>query len=555
MIEKILKFLDRFQWLFRMMKVDYPVFRAILWAKITSDNRRPHMNFNVKKEKGKEQSGTLVKSMGMNLFMGFMIGLSIFVVKSFFLANVFIFAAVMTLACMALISDFTSVLTDTTDNAVLLPRPVDGRTLLMSRITHIVIFLFLVVMSLALPTLIFGLFKYGVAYSLLLVPVLFFATLLVVFTTNVIFMGLLKLMSGEKFRDYINYIQVATMAIFTVGIHMMPRLLEDGLAKLKIPLDWWTCYFPPAWFAGSMEGILQGQWSIVHVVLAVQTVGVPLLGIFAVVRFLGPGFNRKLARIDSSEPGKKKKRFRFDAPVFFSRLLTRSAVERVGFEMTWKLVSYDRKFKLNVYPSLAMMLFALYLLLKPGKAATWLEAFSALPRTGKYVAMIYFSLLLIFAAITCVAYSDKFKAAWIYRALPIERPGELLSGAFKSLAIKMSAPFMVVSVIVVSVWGWAVVDDIVFGYLAVHVSCVIALSMMNRYLPFSIKNTSTGTNMVQGMLVMIVMGGLMMVGLLHYFLLTKAAWAVTMGNVVLALLLVMLLKTYRRTEWAKIKME
>jgi len=39
MTSLILRLLDGFRWLFRLMKVDYPKFRALLWVKLTVDNR------------------------------------------------------------------------------------------------------------------------------------------------------------------------------------------------------------------------------------------------------------------------------------------------------------------------------------------------------------------------------------------------------------------------------------------------------------------------------------------------------------------------------------
>ncbi|MCP4219559.1 MAG: hypothetical protein GY765_33300 [bacterium] len=554
MTKQIIKFLDLFQWFFRMMKVDYPVFREILWVKITSDNRRQHSNINLKKKEGKENSGTLWKSLFMNLFIGFFIGLSVLFVKTFFLANMFVFSGIIVMSCLALVSDFTSVLIDTTDNSILLPRPVDGRTILMARITHIVIYLFFVVMSLALPALIFGIFKYGILYVLLMLPSLLFATLFVVFVTNLFYMSILKFTSGEKFRDIINYIQVFTVAIFSFGINLLPRMLNiDTLGKMDIPLDWWACWFPPAWFAAGLETLLHGRWSMFHGLMAAQSVVIPLMGIFIVVRFLGPNFNRKLAQLDSSE-SERKKRFRFDFPGFFSRFLSRSVVEKVGFEMTWKLAARDRKFKLSTYPALGMYPLFAYMMLRPGKGETLMQVLTEMPQGRKYIGLIYFSLFLFFSALSYFTYSEKFQAAWIYRATPVERPGELLSGAFKSLSVKMMAPFLVTVVLIVSVWGFGTLDDIVFGFLAVHMGCLFFVLGLDKQLPFSRKHAVSGTAMARGVgWVLMTIFIVLVLGLLHYFLLSKIALAVMIGNVVLAVVVVIMLKVYRRTAWAKIK--
>ena len=87
----------------------------------------------------------------------------------------------MVMTAVALISDFTSVLLDTTDNAILLPRPVDARTLAVARLTHIALYMLLISVSLSLATLVIGTGKYGPMFALAVVIALVFTVLFVVF--------------------------------------------------------------------------------------------------------------------------------------------------------------------------------------------------------------------------------------------------------------------------------------------------------------------------------------------------------------------------------------
>jgi len=195
MIDKLLRFLDLFQWVFKRLKVDYRQFRMILWAKLTMDNRRTYANFNPSKKK--PLTNTLFKSLLFNAFIGLFIGLSIALMTSVFLSTIIVFTFIMIMTGLILVTDFTSVLLDTTDNAILLPRPLDSRTILAARITHIAAYLFLITLSLGLVSIVIGTAKFGLLFLVAFVITLLFSTLLVVFFTNVFYIGLMKITSGD----------------------------------------------------------------------------------------------------------------------------------------------------------------------------------------------------------------------------------------------------------------------------------------------------------------------------------------------------------------------
>ena len=80
---------------------------------------------------------------------------------------------VMAMMGLMLIGDFTNVLVDTTDNTVLLPRPVGDRTLLAVRTAHIVSYLGALSLALCAGTLVIGTIEFhplfAVVYLLFLI--------------------------------------------------------------------------------------------------------------------------------------------------------------------------------------------------------------------------------------------------------------------------------------------------------------------------------------------------------------------------------------------------
>lgn len=553
MIDKLLRFLDLFQWLFKRLKVDYRQFRMILWAKLTMDNRRTYANFNPRKKK--PLTNTLFKSLFFNAFIGLFVGLTIALMTSVFLSTAIVFTIIMIMTGLILVTDFTSVLLDTTDNAILLPRPVDSRTILAARITHIAAYLFLITLSLALVSLVIGTAKFGLLFLVGFVITLLFSTLLVVFFTNVFYIGLMKITSGEKFRDIIVYIQVFTGIFFIASYQVLPRIVNvKALKTLTISIDWWAYLFPPAWMAGTMDTIVNGNFQAPNLILCGLTLLVPVLSIFVVIRFLGPTFNQKLAQMDvvSRKTARRKGIFYREVSSIFSRLLTRTPAERTGFEMTWKLAARDRKFKLNTYPAYGAILVGFFLIIYVNLKSL-AKGPQDLPQTHSYLVFLYILFFIFLNTMNYLSTSDEYLAAWIYRALPVKKPGEILSGALKSIIVKNSFPYALVCIFALAIWGARVIDDIVFAFLNIVLTCVLLALVSERSLPFSRKQmvmeTAFSRRMMGGLAIIILF---ITLALIHAFLLRPHHWAMAAGIIVLAALTASLFRVYKNTPWKKI---
>jgi hypothetical protein len=553
MIDKLLRFLDLFQWLFKRLKVDYRQFRMILWAKLTMDNRRTYANFNPNKKK--PLTNTLFKSLLFNAFIGLFVGLTIVLMTSVFLSTAIVFTFIMIMTGLVLVTDFTSVLLDTTDNAILLPRPPDSRTILAARITHIATYLFLNTLSLALVTLVIGTAKFGLLFLAAFAVTLLLSTLLVVFFTNVFYIGLMKITSGEKFRDIILYIQVFTGIFFIASYQVLPRIVNvKALKTLTISIDWWAYLFPPAWMAGTMDTIVNGNFQAPNLILLGLTLLVPVLSIFVVIRFLGPTFNQKLAQMDvvSRKTTRKKGIFYREVSSIFSRLLTRTPGERTGFEMTWKLAARDRKFKLHTYPAYGAILVGFFLIIYFSHK-NFAKGLLSLPQTHSYLVFLYILFFIFLNTMNYISTSDHYLAAWIYRALPIKKPGEVLSGALKSIIVKNSVPYVLVCIFSLAIWGAQVIDDIVFAFLNIVSACVLLALVSERSLPFSRKQMVMDTNFSRK-----IIPGLMVISLfftlalVHAFLLRSDHWAMKGGIIVLSVLSVSMFRIYKNTPWRKI---
>jgi hypothetical protein len=519
--------MDQFKVLFRLLKVDYDKFRIILWTKLTDDNRQEKSI--VQRKSKKQMSNSLALVALVYAFMGIFAGIMLLGIQSVFVSMVFVFAIIMVMTAVALISDFTSVLLDTTDNAILLPRPVDSRTLVVARLAHIVIYIMLITLSLSAASIVIGTVKFGPVFTLVFFLSLILSVLFVVFVANVFYLLLMKISGGEHFRDIILYFQIF-MAAFAMGV-------------------------PPAWMAAPIDAVVNGDLSSPKLILSVLGLLVPVVSVVVVIRFLAPGFNRSIARMEivgsSGDKNQEKKGERWNLAAFFSRLLTFNPAERAAFQLSWRLSSRDRKFKLKTYPTFGYMLIIAFVLtlFEEGEI---LQKIQSLPSTQKYIIFLYIGCILIPIVILQQRFSDQYEAAWIYHVLPFSRPGDIQKGSLKAMVFKYGVPvFVPLVILVLLVWGPAVLDDVIFAFMNMLISSLVLASVGKGDLPFSRRYGGAAERQrgLSGFLMFMVPAGL---GLIHFGM-TFIPYAVPVGILMAAAIAYVGMKAYGNIGWDAIR--
>jgi len=554
MTDFILRIIDLFKGLFRLLKVDYKKFRIILWAKLTDDNRQEKSI--VQRKSKKQMSNSLGWIAFIYTFLGIFVGLMLLGIQDLFVSMVFVFAIIMVMTAVALISDFTSVLLDTTDNAILLPRPVDGRTLVVARLAHIVIYIMLITLSLSAVTIAIGTFKLGPVFTLVFLVTLAFSVLFVVFVANVFYLLLMKISGGEHFRDIILYFQIF-MAAFAMGSYqLLPRLIEfDALKNFTFPIRWWTYLVPPAWMAAPVDASVNGDLSGPKIALSLLGLLVPLLSIVVVVQFLAPGFNRALSRMEtvgtSGKREQKEKRERWNLPGFISRFLTSNPAERAVFQLSWRLSSRDRKFKLKTYPTFGYLLIIVLVLFFIDEGDI-LQNLQSLPQTQKYIIFLYIGCILIPIVVLQQRFSDQYEAAWIYHALPFIKPGDIQKASLKAMIIKYGLPvFTPLAILVLLIWGPAVIDDIVLAFMNMVISSLVLAFISKSDLPFSRRYGGAAESQrgLSGFLMFLVP---VFLGLVHFGM-TFIPYAIPLGILITAGIVYTGMKAYGNIGWHSIK--
>jgi hypothetical protein len=553
MTDFILSVMDKFKWFFRLLKVDYEKFRILLWAKLTVDNRQE------KSIAPRSSNKKISNSMGMVVFiyaiMGIFAGILLLMMESVFVSMFFVFAIIMVMTAVALISDFTAVLLDTTDNIILLPRPIDSRTLLVARITHIVLYMLLITLSLSMATIVIGTMRFGPFFTVSFLISLVLTVLFVVFVSNVFYLLLMKISTESHFRDIILYFQIF-MAAFAMGSYqILPRIL--GMEQVKnftFSIQWWTYLLPPAWMAAPVEAAVAKEVNSTNLVLSLMGLFIPVISIFIVIRFLAPGFNRAIGRLGAGSSsqataGKKLKESR-SLPVIFSKLFAINPIERATFKLTWRISGRDRKFKLKTYPTFGYMMIIIFVLTVFNKGEI-LQALNSMPLTKKYIIFLYAGCILIPVAILQQRLSDNYEASWIYYGMPCSRPGLIQRGSLKALIVKFGfSLFFPLSIIVLLIWGFHVLDDILLAFLAMIFTSIVVAFTVRKDLPFS-RKYGVGKEAQKGVAGFTMMLLPITLGLIHFGL-TYVPHSLWIALPVLALIIAAAFKLYGGIKWETI---
>ena len=553
MIRLILKAFDLLAWFVRLCGADCQQFRAILEAKVTLDFRR-QMGGIHRADTKKSRQPFLWALFGHAIFGCITLIILFFVPADVpLLGMTALHSFLMCVMGISLVADFTNVLMDTTELTIINPRPVSARTMYAARVAHTCTYLGLLGISFSLAPAIGGALLYHPFF-----PPVFLATLLLslcflVFAVNLFYFVAMCVVSLEKFRDIILYAQMAMMIVMMGGYQLLPRLVDfRALRQWDLSSEWWVYLYPPCWMAGPVE-LLCGQGGRESLALTALAVTIPALGLVCVARFLSPGFHRALSRMDAAETqqqGRVRDRGASSSLRTLGRRVCRRAEEKAAYDLTWDIAGRDRSFRLRVFPTLAMgFIFGLVMLLGPRNAG---EAFEQLAHGKMFLLPLYMCSSFLGMIAMHIRYSDQYEAAWVYFALPVEKPGIVARGAFKAVITRYAVPaFLIFAALLVWLRGPDCVDDIALAACVTLLSGLVHDYFHGRVFPFSekLKAMQQSGRMVKTMGAMYL---LMAFGGIHY-LLTRVPGGICVGIALVALCDWWLLRAYERIGWPAMK--
>lgn len=504
--------------------VDFDRLRVIAETKVLMDRRRVYMNW--KQRQQKENANPLLITLITYAIFGLFIGLLVFALNSLVLNMIFIHGYLLFMMSMTMITDFSSVLLDTTDNQIILPKPVNSKTLFVARLVHILVYLLQFTIALAAFPLIFIFIKYGILTGLTAIITILMTVAFAVFLTYLLYALLLRFGNEQKIKDIVGYFQIFMTIFFAVGFQVIPRMINLDQLSSQFNLHWYSYFLPPVWMALTLEAVHLAQFDWIHSIMIACAICIPLITFWLMIRYLAPSFAGKLAMMNNDAGTKQPSSDQTEAakPISekLSAIVCSSKTEIAGFETVWKITSRDKGFKMQFYPSLAyIFIFIFIFVFKSGKDAMTL--WNNLSSTKMFLFFIYMPMFSIAGSITFITTNENFMASWIYQSTPIQKPGQLISGGLKTIVVKFFlAIYLMMFAFAYYVWGFSIVDDFILGFFNNMLLFLLMTNLSDHYLPFSRQlNTKQQTGkFVQTILQMFLIGAL--VGL-HY-LLTSFNW-------------------------------
>ncbi len=490
MMDKIIiKILKLFPGLFSRQGVNVYQMFDIVETKLMMDKRRVYFQFRRRDQNKNENANRLTYVLLLYGFFSLFIVFMISALDNIVLSMTIFHAYLLFMMSMTLITDFSSVLLDTADNMVILPRPVSGKTLFVSRMVHVSIYLFQFGVAISLIPVIATFVKFGVLAGFGSIITSFSTVLFSVFFTYLLYLLILRFSNEKKLREIVTYFQILMTILFMAGYQIIPRLINLSSIDESFSLHWYSYVAPPVWMAVALEAVYQNIYDTVHISMILLSIIMPMILFWLLNKYFAPSFGRKLSAIQEDgtvqSTTKTEKRYKRKISERLSSFICKSTIERASFETTWKISSRDKQFRLQFYPLLGYLVVFIFIFTRNDRGGDFWQNLQA---GNKFLWFIYIPLFMINSSLGFIAFNENYQAAWIYYSSPVDKPGHLLTGSLKTVFVKFFVPvFIILFGFSIGIWGMKIMDDFAFGLL-ININCFLAMASLSKhYLPFSMQ--------------------------------------------------------------------
>ena len=511
---RTLRLLDQLRFLFIKMGIDYEMMRKILQIKLTMDERRVPTLFNQASTKKDKKYG-YIKSLWIYVLISLIFIPFIGFGDNYLFQMSITYAMIIFMIMTSMISDFSSVLLDIRDRTILSTKPVTAKTINAAKFMHILIYLTYLTIALTAIPLLFGLYKQGIFFIIIMVFELVLINVFVVVLTAILYIVILRFFDGEKLKDMINYVQIGLSLVLMIGYQFLGRSFELVGLNITMEFHWWSVFLIPMWFAAPFELLLNGDRSLLTVVFSVLAIMMPILSIWLYIKLI-PTFERNLQKLLSTSKSKKEKTNVLQA--FLLKVICRTGEERAFYRFASLMMKQEREFKLKVYPSLGFSFVIPFIFM-----------FNVLrfEDVDYSVSMgylnIYFSMLIIPTAVFMLGHSGKYKAAWIYKIFPLKDYTDLKKGSLKAFLVKLYIPlYVVLSVVFCLIYGTRIIPDLLAVLVASCLYTVVCYISYGSKIPFTKPYDEISD--AQGWIALVLFIPLGVLAGIHYFMATQIAY-------------------------------
>ena len=521
MIRFLLSLFKPFRWFIEKMDADYNQFIRILQLKLTMDNRRMKGLGNKSKQ---ETENALLKQSFMQIMFGVFFATFLLMIKSQFTYYYFAHTFLMAMMAMMIISEFTTILFDTSENVIIQPLPIKGNTISLARNAHVFIYLSLMAFNLSVISIAVAVFKFGIASALVFMFTVFMNVLFTLFLANVLYLLIMRLASGEKLKNLLMYFQIVIAILFMLAYQFGIQMVDKThIQNMILPVYWYTYLVPPAFFSGLIEALSSRIFDQQHLIFIAEALIIPPVAIYLTGKYLTPVFNRKLMDLEQgdrvskikTENGRESWWYRILSAVFIHR-----QDEKAAFKMIWIMSGRERLFKQTLLPAFG---YIVIMIIVPFFNKSF--NFNELNQGYRYLLILYAFVFIGASLSGSLVSGNNQHAAWVFKTMPLSSPACYFKGFIKAAFARFFIPFYaLLAIVICSIWGIKVLPDVIIALMAIYLFTIVFYYYQNANFPFGMEKIAT-----QGGAAFFKIMGLMLVaallGFSHYFLLKWFSFA------------------------------
>jgi ABC-2 type transport system permease protein len=423
-------------------------------------------------------------------------------------------------AGMLLIMTFSSQLTDTSDNIILLPRPVNNRTLVLYRLLFTGYRFLITAVPISFATVITLMIRdgwlRGLYYLLLTLPGLVLTFAMV----QLLLILLLRIVPVSIFKKTVFWLQAVMVAWVFLSMQgsFLNRITQTDLS---FALEYTTLlsFMPQYWIVTAWMHTAP-VW--IHIVLWLS----PVICLFIIVRYLAPRFSSRLSEMGngSEAPVKitqQKKKAPYRKQQFF---LLRHPAARAGYLFTRKFISRTPEYKMTVLPSYVYVVITAFPLL--GDIWNMLTTGNVTIKDHKWFFPLYILLYPITTALAALRVSSQYKASWIYELAPFRIKGYVRLGAGWALFTRYYIPaFLLWAALALTLTRMAIWSNMVLTLANAILIFLLQTLLLSKDLPASVSPEDQKANKQSGFFkVIFIMLLSIGIGALHILLAMNLFW-------------------------------
>ena len=516
MIKFLLSLFKPFRWFIEKMDVDYDQFIRILQLKLTLDNRQMKGLGNHSKN---ETENALTKQSFAQIMFGIFFAIFLLMIKSPFTYYYFAHTFLMVMMAMMIISKFTTILFDTSENVIIQPLPIKGNTISLARNAHVLLYLSMMAFNFSVVSIIVAITKFGIISALVFSFSIGLNVLFTLFLANMLYLVIMRFASGEKLKNLLMYFQIVIailfMAFYQFGINLVDR---TQIQNMVLPVHWYTYLVPPAFFSGLVEAFTSFVFDYRHCIFIVEALTIPIIGIYLTGKYLTPIFNRKLMDLEQGDRVSKVKTETTHQSLWYRMMLAvfvHRQEEKASFKLVWTMTGRERLFMQTFLPSLGFIVIMVAVQFFRKNSFNVDE----LIHSPLYLFILYALMFVAASLPAALLLGNNGHATWLFKTMPLSSPAHYFKGFIKAAFARFFMPFyLLVSVGICGLWGYKAIPDVVIALLSIYLITLLFYYIQELVFPFSNEKRASqgGAAFIKVMGMMIVAA---ILGFLHFFLL------------------------------------